>query len=233
MAIKKAMEEISKIRAKRQVQDVINMYNGLDETQARTEAGKGYTSLSTVVKPYLIPMEGIDGIELLELELGTTADEEHQEEPNESTIAVVPPPVLLGVFEIVDPQSVLNDICIFNARFVDEIKNKGIEKAFEKSCLVVQAYKDDGKKLVLTQSPTIQRVSQCIILCIAAMEYKSTSLYLQDISQVYVQSTTLLNRDFYVWPPLELIEQLGLRKGSILRVVKPFYGVLEVGNHWF
>ncbi|RFU26353.1 hypothetical protein B7463_g9983, partial [Scytalidium lignicola] len=227
MAIKKAMEEISKIRAKRQVQDVINMCNGPDETQARMEAGKGYTSLSTVVKLYLTPTEGIDGIELPEPEPGTTADEEHQEEPNESTIAVAPPPVppvkrrrgrprkypeitaflqdeepepqfaasrqaeisgLLekGVFETVDPQNVPNDICIFNARFVDEIKNKGTEKAFEKSRLVA-----------------------------------------------YMQSTTLLNRDFYVRPPPELTEQLGLREGSILRVVKPLYGVPEAGNHWF
>ena len=61
----------------------------------------------------------------------------------------------------------------------------------------------------------------------------SKGLYLRDISQAYVQSTTLLNRDFYVWPPLELIHQLGLKKGSILRVVKPLYGIPEAGNHWF
>ncbi|RFU28088.1 hypothetical protein B7463_g8249, partial [Scytalidium lignicola] len=188
MVIKKAMEEISKIKAKRQVQDVINMHNSLD---VRTEARKGYTSLSTVVKPYLTPTEGIDGIELPKLEPGTTANEEHQEKPNESTIAVALPPVppvkqrhgrprkyleitvflqdkepepqfvtscqveisgLLekGVFKTVDPQNIPNDIHIFNTRFMDEIKNKGTEKAFEKSRLVVQAYKDDKKKLVLT-----------------------------------------------------------------------------------
>jgi hypothetical protein len=45
---------------------------------------------------------------------------------------------------------------IFNSRFVDEIKNKGTNKAFEKSRLVVQAYKDQEKDIVLTQSPTIQ-----------------------------------------------------------------------------
>ncbi|RFU24242.1 hypothetical protein B7463_g12093, partial [Scytalidium lignicola] len=65
------------------------------------------------------------------------------------------------------------------------------------------------------------------------MEHKSTSLYLRDISQVYVQSITLLNRDFYVRLSPELTEQLGLREGSILRVVKLLYGVLEAGNHWF
>jgi len=61
----------------------------------------------------------------------------------------------------------------------------------------------------------------------------TTDLYLHDISQAYVQSTTLLNRDFYIRPPFELAQQLGLKEGSILRVVKPLYGVPEAGNHWF
>ena len=121
---------------------------------------------------------------------------------------------------------------LFNSRFVDEIKNKGTDKAFEKSRLVVQAYNDLEKELVLTQSPTIQRVSQRLILCIAAM-LPQTRLYLRDISQAYVQSTTNLNREFYVRPPHELNKQLGIDKDSVLKVVKPLYGVPEAGNHWF
>jgi hypothetical protein len=96
-------------------------------------------------------------------------------------------------------------IRIFNSRFVDEVKNKGTDKAFMKSRLVVQAYGDDEKRLVLTQSPTIQRISQRVILCIAAMKEES-GLYLRDISQAYVQSTTALNRDFYINPPGELAQ---------------------------
>ena len=110
------------------------------------------------------------------------------------------------------------------------MKNKGTEKAFTKSRLVVQAYNDDEKRLVLTQSPTIQRISQRVILCIAAIE-EDLGLYLRDISQAYVQSTTALNRDFYIKPPQELAQQLNLNQGSILRVVKPLYGVPEAGNH--
>jgi hypothetical protein len=122
---------------------------------------------------------------------------------------------------------------LFNSRFVDEIKNKGTDKAFEKSRLVVQAYNDSEKELVLTQSPTIQRASQRLILCIAAMKLPQARLYLRDISQAYVQSTTTLNREFYVRPPHELIEQLGIDEASVLKVVKPLYGVPEAGNHWF
>ena len=138
-----------------------------------------------------------------------------------------------GVFKVITSTAdIPQGARIFNSRFVDEVKNKG-DQAFNKSRLVVQAYNDNEKHTVLTQLPTIQRVSQRLILCLTAMFGTSKGLYLRDISQAYVQSITLLNRDFYVWPPLELIHQLGLKKGSILRVVKPLYGIPEAGNHWF
>ena len=86
------------------------------------------------------------------------------------------------VFQVVDRNSVPQGTRIFNSRFVDEIKNKGTEKAFQKSRLVVQAYNDQEKELVLTQSPTIQRISQRLVLCLAAMTQETTHLYLRDIS---------------------------------------------------
>ena len=58
-------------------------------------------------------------------------------------------------------------------------------------------------------------------------------LYLRDITQVYVQSTSELNRDFYIRPPLELILLLGAKSDCIVKVMKPLYVVPEAGNHWF
>jgi hypothetical protein len=133
-----------------------------------------------------------------------------------------------GVFEVVDITDIPQGIRIFNSRFVDEIKNPSTTSAFEKSRLVVQAYKDTEKDIVLTQSPTIQRVSQRLILTITAI-LPGYSLYLRDITQAYTQSKTQLNRDFFVRPPTEL----KLTRGSILRVIKPLYGVPEAGNHWY
>src|ERR1700710_1416669 len=139
-----------------------------------------------------------------------------------------------GVFQVVDRNSVPQETRIFNSRFVDEIKNKDTEKAFQKSRLVVQAYNDQEKDLVLTQSPTIQQISQRLVLCLAAINQEgNTHLYLRDISQAYVQSVTKLHRNFFILPPTELATQLGIARGSILRVVKPLYGVPEAGNHWF
>jgi hypothetical protein len=154
--------------------------------------------------------------------------EEHQF--TESRLAEIQGLLEKGVFKVAT--TVPEGTRIFNSRFVDEVKNKGTDKALNKSRLVVQAYHDQEKHTVLTQSPTIQRVSQRLILCLATILDK-TELYLRDISQAYVQSTTTLNRDFYVRPPTELAQQLGLGRDSILRVVKPLYGVPEAGNHWF
>ena len=85
--------------------------------------------------------------------------------------------------------------------------------------------------MILTQSPTIQRVSQRIILIIAVtlMNTKNLTLYSRDITQAYVQSLTTLNHDFFIRP----LPELGLQPRSILRVLKPLYGIPEAGNHWF
>jgi hypothetical protein len=117
---------------------------------------------------------------------------------------------------------------IFNSRFVDGIKFTGTSKAYEKSCLVIQAYNDNDKRMVLTQSPTIQRVSQRLILCLAVSIY-GLEIYLRDISQAYTQSTTYLARDFYVCPP----QELNLPPGMLLKILRPLYGVPEAGTHWF
>ena len=60
-----------------------------------------------------------------------------------------------GVFAVITERDVPQDVRIFNLRFINEIKHPGTDKAFEKSRLVIQAYNDQGKDLVLTQSPMI------------------------------------------------------------------------------
>jgi len=90
-----------------------------------------------------------------------------------------------GAFEFVNASEVPKGTRIFGSRFVNEVKNPGTDKAYEKSHLVIQAYNDWGKDLILTQSPTVQRVSQRIVLALAATlkndKEKPLSLYLRDI----------------------------------------------------
>jgi len=309
-AIKKAMVEIQKLRAERQVADALNMRNGpktdavhdlppsspvlvwregntgqaghwdgpynlltVEGETCTVKLPSGPTSFrSTVVKPYLQPEPPESDPETdpkpQESEVDRTAQPPIESQPQPPQLppkrgrgrprkypeltAMADITIYLqddatqfsasrqkelagllekGVFEITKLADVPQGVRLFNSRFVDEIKNPGTDKAFEKSRLVVQAYNDQEKELVLTQSPTIQRVSQRLILCIAAMG--PHSLYLRDISQAYVQSTTNLNREFYVRPPRELQTELGIDKDSVLKVLKPLYGVPEAGNHWF
>ncbi len=131
------------------------------------------------------------------------------------------------VFELITLDQVFENVRIFNSRFVDEIKHSGISQAFEKSRLVVQAYNDQEKDLVLTQVLTIQRMSQRIILVIASSTINDCHLYLRDITQAYVQSSISLNRIFFIRSSFEL----GLSDESILRVIKPLYEVFEADAH--
>jgi hypothetical protein len=134
-----------------------------------------------------------------------------------------------GVFKIVKSSEVPIDARIFNCRFVDEIKNKGIPQAYEKSRLVVQAFNDKGKDTILTQSPTIQRYSQRLILALAALLGPTNGyiVFIRDIQQAYVESKTNLVRYIYVYVPPEM----GLPLGTILLVVRPLYSIPELGNH--
>jgi hypothetical protein len=290
-AIRKAMDEIAKVRAKMQVNNALNARNGptteslhdlplnsdvlvwredggwkgpfklinITEETCKVLLPSGPTDFrTTVVKPYLQSKDPNQDQDTDQDQAKDDQAEDDQPRPQRErrlpsryrqniadiSIFLQEPSYtdsrhkeingLLekGVFQLVNITTVPHGTRIFNSRFVDEIKNKGTDHAFEKSRLVVQAYNDYEKELVLTQSPTIQRASQRLILALAPT-LSSTSVYLRDISQAYVQSTTLLNRDFYVRPPKEINEILQLGKNTILKVIKPLYGIPEAGNHWF
>ncbi len=131
------------------------------------------------------------------------------------------------VFETIIIFEVSKNIRIFNFRFVDEIKHSDISQAYEKSRLVIQVYNDHEETLVLTQAFIIQRMSQRIILVIAASI--NHHLYLRDIIQTYTQSKSCLNRMFFICSSLDL----GLFDDAILRVIKSLYDVSKAKAHWF
>lgn len=140
-----------------------------------------------------------------------------------------------NVFKVVTFRDVLSNIWIFNSRFLNKIKTLGINKASKKSFLVVQTYNDKNKDLILTQSPLIQRISQCLFVCLTAIFKNNDNIkfYLKDIMQAYIKSTFELNQNSYIWPLFELISFLVVLSNYILIVIKPFYSVPKAGNHWF
>jgi len=141
-----------------------------------------------------------------------------------------------GVFEFVQYNpSKHSGVRIFNSRLVNEIKGKATNMPFEKSRLVVQAYNDEGKETILTQSPTIQRASQRVMIALAPSLAKDLSkkisLLIHDITQAYIQSTTLLNRLILANLPKEMKDKFPLN--TIMVVRKPLYGIPKAGTHWW
>ena len=124
---------------------------------------------------------------------------------------------------------------IFKSRIIHEIKGKTTKKPYEKSRLVISGHSDRGKEFILTQSPTIQRASQRLILALApslfVMTKKQFGLWLRDITQAYTQSETELIRQILAYLPKEIAHLYP--KGTIMKVIKPLYGVTESGTHWF
>ena len=138
------------------------------------------------------------------------------------------------IFEVIHHKNVFINARIFNFRFVDEIKHSDIDKIFEKSQLIIQTYNNMKKNLVLTQTPTIQRISQRLVVCLAAvLQDGDVQLYLRNITQMYVQLKSSLNRDFYIRSSQKLIALLKISSDCILKIIKPLYGIPEADNHWF
>ena len=135
-------------------------------------------------------------------------------------------------FELYDHED-FRGVRVFNSRIVNEIKNKATNAPYEKSRLVIQGYNDDGKEAILTQSPTIQRASQRLMIAIAPslLNQKGISLQLRDITQAYVQSETPLNRLILAHLPDQIRHEYP--EGTIMRIMKPLYGIAEAGTHWW
>ncbi|KAI0998094.1 hypothetical protein K3495_g10097 [Podosphaera aphanis] len=124
---------------------------------------------------------------------------------------------------------------IFNSRMVNTIKGKTTLAPFEKSRLVVQAFKDKDKHMILTQSPTVQRASIRLILALSIPFIRKFNhvVFLRDISQAYTLSKTSLTREILCRPAPEIVRALNLEPEIIMQILKPLYGIPEAGNHWF
>ncbi|KAJ5743510.1 hypothetical protein N7533_010612 [Penicillium manginii] len=138
-----------------------------------------------------------------------------------------------GMFDFLQYDPVKHaDAHIFNSHLVNEIKGKATGTPFEKSRLVIQAYNNEGKEMILTQSPTIQRASQRVIVALApSLSERNIYLSIRDITQTYVQSITSLNRLILAHLPKEIKSKF--LEGTIMVVRKPLYSIPEAGTHWW
>lgn len=150
-----------------------------------------------------------------------------------STITEIDALISQGVFrfEKYNPHRHGN-VRIFKSRIVNEVKGKTTDQPYEKSRLVIQGYADNDKKLVLTQSPTIQRASQRVIMALApSLIKKGMHLWLRDITQAYTQSDDSLQRTIIADLPTQLKDSYPAN--TIMVVIKPLYGIAEAGAYWW
>ena len=138
------------------------------------------------------------------------------------------------IFEFVNERDVSSDIRVFNARFVNEIRNENTKKTYEKSRLIIQTYNNSKKNQIFIQSLIIQRMNQRLILCIVVMiESDLIKLYFRNITQTYVQSIFVFNRNFYVKSFHEFVKIMKTSFDCILKMIKLLYEIFETNNHWF
>jgi hypothetical protein len=123
-----------------------------------------------------------------------------------------------------------SNVRIFKSRIVNEVKGKTTDRPYEKSRLVIQGYADNDKKLVLTQSPTIQRASQRVIIALApSLLELGMHLWLRDITQAYTQSDDPLQRNIVADLPAQLKDSYPTN--TVIVVIKPLYVIAEAGAH--
>lgn len=103
---------------------------------------------------------------------------------------------------------------------------------YERLRLIIQGHSDEGKGAILTQPPTIQRASQRLMVASAAyMTAENMSLALRGITQSCPQAQSTSQRLILVYIAKNLEDKY--LPGTIIRVIRPFYGVAESGAHWF
>lgn len=111
---------------------------------------------------------------------------------------------------------------VFGSRFIDELKQAD-QGLLCKSRLVAQNYSDDGSKNInniATKEPTIQRSTQRLVIIIAAPMNHMTA-FTRDLTQAYIQNKSYLERDVKILT----LKDVGLEPGTILKVVRPLYGI--------
>lgn len=132
-----------------------------------------------------------------------------------------------GTFEIASRRDLPEGTRVFGSKFIDQLKRAG-DAIRKKSRLVAQNYQDADAVKIATKAPTVQRFSQRVLLSLAASS-TNMDLCTRDVTQAYVQSDKRLERPVFIKPPPEM----GLSPDTVLRVVRPLYGIPESGLHWY
>eukprot|EP00171_Calliarthron_tuberculosum_P023256 IDg23256t1 len=127
----------------------------------------------------------------------------------------------LNVYEVVDIDE-SNGHRLYKSKFLDKIKNTG-----EKHSRLCAAAWNDQEHGLFTAAPTIRRLSLRLLFALCATyKYAPNS---RDVVRAFLRAKTKLRRPIYMKAPKEM----GLKKGQVLKVLLPLYGMPESPIHWY
>lgn len=81
---------------------------------------------------------------------------------------------------------------------------------------------------ISTKAPTVQRTSEQLELEIEAST-SGFALFWREVLRAYLKSAKTLTSDSYIRAPPEL----GLPEATVLKIIKPLYGIPEAGLWWY
>lgn len=81
---------------------------------------------------------------------------------------------------------------------MDYIKSEGTTDAYKKSRVVAQEYNSMHLEF-MTHAPTVKRVSQRMLLCIATSDTAMHTRF-RDVNQAYTQAKTILQQPVVIRP---------------------------------
>lgn len=138
-----------------------------------------------------------------------------------------------GTYEFVREEDIPHNPTILQSRFVLAIKNFSESDQYFKARLVILGHIDPDKPRIVNEAPTVLRSSIRMIVALAASF--GFKLWSRDISQAFIQSDEPLHRTVFVRPPKgeNVLEQIGAPPNSILKAIKPQYGLPESPGYWW
>lgn len=106
-----------------------------------------------------------------------------------------------GTFQVSNPYELPEDSNILGGRFLLSIKDKGTPEELYKARFVVQGFSDAENNILVHASTILRQYS--IRILISGLAFLNTRIWSQDVSQAYIQSTTDLQRNIYIRPPVD------------------------------
>lgn len=136
-------------------------------------------------------------------------------------------------YKIVSPDTVPPHATVLKSRFVLTLKTGEDGSMSPKARLVVLGHLDPEKERVVNEAPTIHRSSVRLLLTLHLACFET--LWTRDVKQAFVQSEDALKRELYILPPKgqAVLETIGAPPGSLLKVIKPLYGIPESPSYWW